>query len=462
MKKLLYITQKLICRNKSERTTVLLGAGAALELSPDGSEWPTTENITRSIVDEYPKGYDTETHKAYDITLLEDIYKHLCSNYSPAPLDANAEGSASKVHFEIIFHILEMLETYSRSWRPTANQKHKAPFAPFISLDNFQCNENDFFMASRHLLSKIYDMVYSYDSHFIADGNDWYRSFWSGRKNSWDVFNLNYDTTIEQSLVDYEDGFEFLPEEPHFMRFNANRLIKNKAELSTVNHIHGCISFGPDRYADINHDAYDYEHHDMYKWPTVEEAHERWLGQTSGNYEAQNGQTVIQGPIITGLSKTEKTTCLPYDIYRQNLYNSIKKNNSLLIAGYSFGDKYINHIFYRMSQMHGNNKRIVLIDYWNIGGYIRELNDDEDSVYDDNNIHPRIFESYFYEEFSNGEELMFIKRVAHHDTDVWEHFDHLSSTEPMVSDNGQLMLLIGGMKHSLENYTNEIYKFLNS
>lgn len=446
---------------QNARTTVLLGAGAALELAPDDADWATTENITRAIIDELPTGYDACTQKRHNITLLKDIYEHICQAYSPKTLDPDAKGSAAKVHFEILFHILEMLSTYSRSWSPSTHQSHKAPFAPFIQ-PAFEFNRDDLFLASRHLLLKIYDMEYSYDSNFSEIKNDWYRDFWSSRRDSWDVFNLNYDTTIEQSLKEYEDGYEFLPDEDSFMRFNAKKLLCNSGNLSTVNHIHGCISFGPDRYKDINHDVYEYESHDMYKWPTVEAAHSCWIGRSGSNEETQTGQTIIQGPIITGLSKTDKTTCLPYDIYRQNLYNAIQRNRSMLIAGYSFGDKYINHIFYRMSQMHGDNKRIVLIDYWNIGGYIRELNDDEDSEYDVNNIHPRIFESFFYGENANGEQLMFIKRIAHHDWDIWEHFDHLSLTEPMVSDNGQLMLLIGGMRYSLEHYRAAVHSFLQS
>lgn len=204
------------------RTTVLLGAGAALELAPDGADWATTENITRSIIDVLPTGYDTYTQKRYKITLLRDIYEHICRTYSPKPLDPNAKGAAAKVHFEILFHILEMLSTYSRSWAPGTHQIHRAPFAPFIR-PAFDFNRDDLFLASRHLLSKIYDMVYTYDSRFSEIKNDWYRVFWSERRDAWDVFNLNYDTTIEQSLEVYEDGFEFLPDENRFMRFNAKK-----------------------------------------------------------------------------------------------------------------------------------------------------------------------------------------------------------------------------------------------
>ena len=35
-----------------------------------------------------------------------------------------------------------------------------------------------------------------------------------------------------------------------------------------------------------------------------------------------------------------------------------------MIAGYSFGDLYVNQIIERMELIHGNSKRVVLIDWW--------------------------------------------------------------------------------------------------
>lgn len=445
----------------NHRITVVLGAGAVLELTPDGCSMPTTENITRSIVDNKPKTFDLDIKSNREITLLSDIYERLCRSYhqvGDGGLDPNAKGSAGKVHFEIIFHVLELLDTYNRSWSVTTHPKNTAPFAPFIKSD-FEYNPNDLFVASRHLIARIMDKVTEYDIRFNEPKNDWFRKFWCGRHNQWDVFNFNYDTTIEQSLGQYEDGYEDIPDDGPFQRFNISKLLSNENQLSTVNHIHGCLLYGHDRYKDINHDAYDFESRDMYKWPDVKTARDKWEGMTSSPEYAQNGQTIIQGPIITGLSKTEKITCLPYDIYRFNLLRSIKENKGLLIAGYSFGDYYANHALYRMTQCHGEEKRVVLIDYWGIKSYFIAVEGDE-SEWKKLRLTPRIFEHYFTNGFGNDEELMFIKRIAHYDYPVWEHFDQLSCTGPMVSDNGQLMLFIGGMKDALSNYSKVIYGFL--
>ena len=56
--------------------------------------------------------------------------------------------------------------------------------------------------------------------------------------------------------------------------------------------------------------------------------------------------------------------------------------------------------------------------------------------------------------------LLFIKRIAHRDMDVWNHFDQLSLSGPMVSDNGCLMLFIGGFRAAIEKHGEEIITFL--
>src|SRR5699024_4053454 len=45
------------------------------------------------------------------------------------------------------------------------------------------------------------------------------------------------------------------------------------------------------------------------------------------------------------------------------LTSSIFISPLLLICGYSFGDKYINKIIEKITSIHGNNRRVVLITY---------------------------------------------------------------------------------------------------
>lgn len=451
-----------MCFSK-KRITVLLGAGAPLSLKTQEGFFPSTKNITNEVLKEPYEFFDFKTRKKVKGSLIKEIYNRSCKEYHPA-LDPNDSNSAAKVHFEIIFYILEMLETYERSWQKGTDSQYVNKFAPFVLLNNFRFDKNEFFSASRHLIDTIIKCVRKYDDEFSSEENDWYRDFWRKNKKRWDLFNLNYDTTIEQSIGAYEDGYEDIIDQDGFQRFNIKKLLKNKKRLSTINHMHGCLLYGGSRYKDINHDVHDYDHQDMYKWPDVETAYKKWYGSSSSSGTAQDGSMIVQGPIITGLAKTDKVTCLPYDGYRNNFFNCVVQNRGLLVAGYSFCDLYINQMFYRMCQAHGDKTRVVLIDYWDIKGFYTNNEADEDSghVLKDEDLRPRYFERYFSFEYGNEEMLRFIQRVTRCNSDVWKHFDRLSLTEPMVSKNGRLMLFIGGFKYAIENHGDDIIRFLRS
>lgn len=447
---------------RKKRITVLLGAGVPLNLISQGDFFPSTKNITNEVLNNPYEVYDMNTRNTSIGHLIHDIYVRLCEAYHPEAIDPSDPDNAAKVHFEILFYILEMFETYERSCQRTTVPKYVNKIAPFVQLDNFNIDPTEFYAASKHLIDTIIRCVRKYDDVFSDLGNDWYRDFWRKNCKGWDVFNLNYDTTVEQSISDYEDGYEDIADQEGFQRFNIRKLLTNNDGLSTINHMHGCLLYGGDRYRNVNHDVYDYDHQDMYKWPDVDTAYDRWLGSSSSSGTAQNGSVIVQGPIITGLAKTDKVTCLPYDGYRNNFFNCIARNNGLLIAGYSFGDYYINQMFYRLFQLHGESAKVVLIDFWDLAKYYKENEADEgDPALTDEELRPRYFEHFFTLDYGNNETLLFVKRAAHRDYDVWEHFNQLSLTGPMISDNGRLMLFIGGFKSAIENHGDEILKFLS-
>lgn len=441
------------------RTTVLLGAGAVLELTPEGATKATTANITWQMMEDDLNCVEINPMRVYKSNLLRRVYEHICSHHYPNILDPKDKESAGIVHFEILMHIVELLSSYRYTWRGERSAIEPC-FASFIH-PAFDFVGGELYAASRHVIDTIFKMVMDYDIPFMNERNGWYIDFWKRNARCWDIFNLNYDTTIEQSLGEYEDGYEAVEGEEHFRRFNTRKLLENRSKLSTINHLHGCISYGIDRYKDINHDVYEFEPHDLYKWESPMAAYKVFTESSKSNNKAQNGQTIVQGPIITGLSKTDKVVCLPYDVYRTNFMHSTCNNRSLIIAGYSFGDNYVNHIINRMSQLHGDNKRIVLIDYWNLRKTIAECCDEESGQkYNDECLSPNIFENLFADVLCSNEKLLFIKRMVQHNLDVWRHFNCLSMTKPMISDNGQFMLCIGGMKNALQNYACDILNFL--
>lgn len=451
-----------MCNIEKQRITVLMGAGVPLNLESQGGFFPSTQNITNEVLDTPYKVFDIKKGISSVGNLITEVYKRCCEEYHPEALDPTDKKSAGKVHFEILFYVLEMLETYVRSKREGTVTKYVYKFAPFITSD-FKFDPTEFYSASKHLIDTIIKCVRKYDDVFSDPGNDWYRDFWRKNSKGWDFFNLNYDTTVEQSVIDYEDGYEDIIDQEGFQRFNVRKLLTNNNGLSTINHMHGCLLYGGDRYKNVNHDVYDYDHQDMYKWPDVNTSYDRWIGSSSSSGTAQDGSVIVQGPIITGLSKTDKVTCLPYDGYRNNFFNCIAQNNGLLIAGYSFGDYYINQMFYRLFQLHGETAKVVLIDFWDIAKYYSENEADEgEPALTDSELRPRYFEHYFTLDHGNNEILLFVKRAAHRDYDVWDHFNQLSLTGPMISDNGRLMLFIGGFKNAIEKHGDEIIQFLKS
>lgn len=180
------------------------------------------------------------------------------------------------------------------------------------------------------------------------------------------IFILNYDTTIEQTINEYEDGYEPDGIQDKFLRFNPHRLLNNPDGLSTINHLHGCINYYFSTYKDSNQDVYTFQSRDLYKYPDYATVRELMLGRGQSSPANQSGETYKSAPIITGLRKLDKLNCIPFDFYHANLVNCLTRNHKLIICGYSFGDSYCNQLIERMLYMHGSRARIVLIDKWNI------------------------------------------------------------------------------------------------
>lgn len=128
--------------------------------------------------------------------------------------------------------------------------------------------------------------------------------------------------------------------------FFPQKLMENARQLSTVNHVHGCINYF---YKDnVNDDLFEINIHDLYLFPNYEEVRKRMIGRGQSNPSAQNNEQYYAGPIITGLRKTDKLNCMPYDFYHGNLYNAVMQSNAIVIVGYSFGDLYVNNLINRM------------------------------------------------------------------------------------------------------------------
>ena len=242
---------------ENNRTTFLIGAGTPLDLVlPQDVIKPSTTEITndvRRVYTDYLTQGDT-------ITFVDDIYNWLMKNYPPDRSNPYVgETPTPYIHFEHLFHVLEMLDAYSWVWSRNSKNPNLYPvFAPFvqpnISFDQF--------------ILRIMDIVNGYDSNFLNyHTNEWYWKFYQQFAKDSDFFVLNYDATIEKAIGTYEDGFEADGIQNVFLRFNPKRLFENPNGLSTINHMHGCINYYFQSYKNINEDTYTFLFHDLYKYP---------------------------------------------------------------------------------------------------------------------------------------------------------------------------------------------------
>lgn len=437
-----------------KRITTIVGAGAVLDLDlPEDAIWPSTENITNAI--RRIKKQNVLTNK--DIVEVEEIYQILKKEYPAYP------------NFELIFHVLEMFTAYGWVWQhPTAMPLATSMFpvfAPFTS-PKWLFDRENVNQALDYVLLTIMDIVNGYNAPYLVctTKNTWYRSFWKDYKGAWDIFNLNYDTTIEHTLDDCEDGFDDIPGQPDFQHFVPQKLWENKGGGSTMSHLHGCIEFFDSRYKNdvYKKDVVKYGFHDLYKYDSYDKVRDMYNGSSKSKPSNQAGEQFINAPIITGLLKTDKLNILPFSFYHGHLYNCVMNSNSLLVVGYSFGDLYINQLLERMELIYGDKKRVVLIDYWKLMVEDEEIEKKPDGEERSLFVKEMMAAKLHGNEIGDGLGIFLCRMTGKTDFEsAIRSFTHYDRKAPMISENGCLMLFICGFK-AASAYKDEIYEFLNS
>ena len=420
---------------------MIMGAGAVLDMNfPANILWPSTRNITQEVI----KPYDNVFDENKKITIVNEIYNRLLDVFPVSNYIWWEKDSKPNIHFEILFHVMEQLLAYESVWEGKNKNPDIYPhFAPFTT-QNFDFQPEELWQVMKKFIMRIMEIVNAYNEYFRNDkgAEDWFRDFFKSNFK-WDVFNFNYDTTVEQSLGEYEDGFEKCADRPYSI-FRPQKLYENAQQLSTVNHIHGCINY---YYKDNpNEDMFETNIHDLYLYPSYEEVKKKMIGRGQSNPSAQNNEQYYAGPIITGLRKTDKLNCLPYDFYHGNLYNAILRSNAMVIVGYSFGDLYVNNLINRMHAIWRGEERIVLIDKW-----------DDSKI----NGYKSLLEQYMFT-LSRGEiEFMEIMSSCTDIRDMVDTFIDTDLMRPKYAQNGSLLLFTCGMKEA-SRYRDKIYNFWGS
>ena len=418
--------------------TIIVGAGAVLDFDHKGI-FPSVKNITDEVLKLNIRKVD-----GGERPLLREIYDYVVKKLNRV-LETN-HIKPPQLNFENLLHVLEMCIAYSACWRKEYISWLSYPeFGTLIQPINFlkDIHTYDYIRGAYGLQKTVMDIVNQYDSFFREDTSteQWYRDFWkslSGRSN---IFNLNYDNTIENCLGEYEDGFPPIKDGEEYSRFSARRYYENTSSVSTIAHLHGQILF-----SEAREYPFDYSIRDMVKNRDFQTASKNRIG---GQFPPSNQakEEYLQPVIVSGSRKTEKMTFAPNNVYLSDLARKVIENNRLMIIGYSFGDLYLNEIMGLGMAAHGDDFKVVIIDKF-----------------------PSYINSYisWFQHLTHGcnpEEFIFVSRLTKDRLFVEigqdEHpliFEDYSI--PVVSRNGKLMMCINGFKDAVVNHKETILEFL--
>lgn len=422
-----------------EHITAIVGAGAVLDFEYDypNAFTPSSKNITDALLNIKVQGLNSSK-----CDVISQVYDLLCEHLSLIYEERDIHEKYA-VNFEEFYFVLESLLSYTDTGIDYYTPYGRSPLSAFSIREELkQYYHVEYERALSAIIRFIINIIDRYDTHFreYKDSENWYRNFWKCDDNTkYDVFTFNYDTTIEQSLGEYEDGFDLIENNADKIgAFKPRKLLQNINNLSTINHLHGCIY-----YAECPEECgYTYGNRDFFKMNSVKDAL-RYLGRQQDAL-TQTNEFYKNSPILIGLRKLDKMTFMPSSIYHANLVNKLVENSGLLIVGYSFGDLYVNQLLQRRLLMNGANHRMIIIDYF--PSYVNSAL----SLRSYLNDHRRTM-LHFLEPFL---------RFSFDDNFNLQGVDFTSYNDPIYSEGHKCILLICGFKKAVELHSNLILDFL--
>lgn len=411
--------------------TIVVGAGAVLDFEHKGIV-PSVKSITEEVLKLSIQKVD-----GGERLLLLDIYNHVVKRLGEVGCPEVNRYFHPQLNFENLLHVIEMCISYSSSWHKEYTSWLAVPeFGTLIQPDEFlnDIQTYDYIRAADGLQETVMSIVNQYDTSFREDESteQWYRDFWKSLSWRSNIFNLNYDNTIENSLGEFEDGFPPVVDGEDYSRFSAKQYFDNPRCVSTVAHLHGQILFSEARSF-----PFEYSIRDMVKNRDYQTACKNRMARQQ-NPSNQAKEEYVQPYIVSGSRKTEKMTFAPNNVYLSDLTRKVIENNRLMVIGYSFGDLYLNEILGLGMATHGDDFKVVVIDWF--------------PPYIDN--YPALFQHLQYKCGSGM--YRFVSRLAKNRLSI-EPFEH---SAPVKSKNGSLMLFMNGFKDAVVNHKEEIMKFL--
>lgn len=332
-----------------DRIVVLLGAGSVVEGSG-----VSTASLTKKVIEATGS--------------CGCLVRRICDEYNNL-YNTGRVSNRSDINFEDIYNIVELLDGYGEN-RPVRG------FAPqervFVQLKQIfnEIQHTEIFLAQDTIITTLNDEIHCYDATRLqTEQGRYFRTFFAALDRELqcklDVFNLNYDTWVEQSLPTYSDGFIDMPERHDIKRFNIDEYLNTNRHR--VSHLHGQIYFefppidlNHNRVIDLNfHEPFD----TLYKYNDYEIAKRHREGTVHSRNNNQNGNPIYKTNIITGMLKLDKLLRHPMDLYFGEFIHSLTTNNKIIVVGYGFMDLYINQLLFLFNSAHLKERKIVLIDY---------------------------------------------------------------------------------------------------
>lgn len=420
--------------------TVIVGAGAVLDFDHKGVV-PSVKNMTEEVLKLSIQKVD-----GGERPLLRELNDFIVGKLNRVGQPEINRWIPPQLNFESLLHIVEMCISYSGCWhKEYAFWSAYPEFGTLIQPEDFlkDIQTYDYIRAAAGLQEMVMSIVNQYDTSFREDtaSEQWYRDFWRSLSGNLNIFNLNYDNTIENSLGEYEDGFLPIKEGEEYSHFSAKQYLENPKCLSTIAHLHGQILFSEAK-------SFPFEHstRDMVKNRDYQTARKnRMMRQQNPSNQAK--EEYIQPYIVSGSRKTEKMTFAPNNVYLSDLTRKVVENSRLLIIGYSFGDLYLNEILGLGIAAHGENFKVVIIDRF--PPYISTYT----SLFQhlSNRCNPQLHR--------------FVSRLAGNKLSVEIGQDVFpimveGYDEPAISRNGNLMLCYNGFKNAVEKHGEAIRRHL--
>ena len=205
--------------------TVIVGAGAALDFEHMGV-FPSVKTITEEVLKISIRNVD-----GTERLLIKDLYDGIIERLKKVGNPEVRKFFHPEVNFEDLLHVLEMCLSYSSCWHDEYLHWKVFPLYGALMEPNQilkDINTVEYERAAYALEERVMEIVNQYDLAFKKDKGreQWYRDFWHSMKGA-SIFSLNYDSTIEESVDSYEDGYEDVFSREDYSRFSARKYYEN-------------------------------------------------------------------------------------------------------------------------------------------------------------------------------------------------------------------------------------------